>query len=91
MSRAQRIYDNQTPESNHPEEPTDAEVDSWVSGDGADILVEMWQEECCQGGGYRDFVQWTEFYWDRIIELYVYESHFPEPDDYTSKDIDNEK
>jgi len=68
---AQRMYDRQTPEDNHPAEPTDTEVDAWVSGDGADKLIEMWQEECQDGGGYIDFVAWTELHYDRMVEIYI--------------------
>ena len=83
IKKEHRIYDRQTPEDNHPTEPTDKEVDAWVSGDGADKLIEMWQEDCQDGKGHIDFVEWTEFNWDRIVELYIEEA--TEPDNYTNK------
>jgi len=89
MEKAQRMYDRQTPEDSQPDWPTDAEVDAWISGDGSEKLIEMWQEECQDGQGYIDFVGWTELHYDRVVELYIDNYEAPEPDDYTNKEMDD--
>lgn len=71
MAKAQRMYDRQTPEDRLPPEPTDQEVDDWVSRDGAELVVEAWQDALRDGHRYVDLVEYIENNWDGIVDMYI--------------------
>lgn len=72
-------HDNQTPPDDDSW-PDDNIMDEWISGDGAEMLIERWQEEN-QGSPYLDFVAWTELNYDLIVEWFKDDYEPPEPNE----------
>jgi hypothetical protein len=82
------MYDNQTSEDGLPPEPTDKEVNDWVSGNGAEMVVEAWKDALLDGHRYVDLVEYIENHMDDIVDMYIESYNPPEPPDYTRKELE---